>query len=304
LLRAIADWNDARTEGRVSFSTQVSIDCTRDPEMLKLCSDAGLVNVFVGIETPNSDSLKETKKRQNIGVDMVERIQRFPAHGILVTGGMMVGFDSDTTDIFERQYEFGMSLPVPMFTVAPLSAPMATPLYARMEAENRLVEKSGEAPAAFPWTTNIVPKQMTQAQLIAGTRWLCNRLYRPAAFEHRVARFIDSFKAPEPRKNSRGERHSPQRTVDAERLELSRSVTRLGPGEAAMAARLQKRLERKPAALPQVLLAMGYYMQIRHIYQNCGLWDPELGRQARLSFEYQEPVSAVRPEPSQMFSVL
>jgi radical SAM superfamily enzyme YgiQ (UPF0313 family) len=282
LLTALAEWNDSRTEGRVAFSTQVSIDCARDPEILQLCADAGMVTVFVGIESPNADSLKETKKRQNLGIDMTERIERFAAHGMMVTGGMIVGFDADTRDIFEQQYDFAMSLPVPMFTVAPLTAPMATPLYSRMLSEDRLVDLGAEAPTAFPWTTNLVPKQMSREDLIAGVRWLCNRLYRPAAFERRVARFIDLYEAPA-RGNFR-QAQAPAREVDAERLALARHVTLLGPAEAAMVARLQRRLERKPAALPLVLLSLGYYMQLRHIFRISGLWNPALGEQLKPAF--------------------
>jgi hypothetical protein len=303
LLAAIRDWNDLRTQGRVQFSTQVSIDCAKDNEMLKLCSEAGLATVFVGIETNNADSLKETKKRQNIGVDMVERMARFAASGMMVTGGMILGFDADGLDIFERQYEFGMSLPVPMFTVTPLSAPMATPLYTRMLAENRLMEYA-QSGTVLPWTTNIIPKQMTHGELVAGTQWLCNRLYRPVAFEQRVARFIDLFQPPAPRRNSHTQYLAPAREVDRQRVELARHVTRLGPAEAAMAARLEKRLIRKPSALPLVLLAMGYYMQTRHMYQKSGLWNPALGEQPRPIFDRSPQMPITVPVPSPVFSIL
>src|ERR1041384_4790412 len=66
LLLALKEWNDAGKG--MAFTTQVSIDCARDTEMLELCADAGLVNVFIGIETPNESSLRETKKRQNVGI--------------------------------------------------------------------------------------------------------------------------------------------------------------------------------------------------------------------------------------------
>jgi radical SAM superfamily enzyme YgiQ (UPF0313 family) len=283
LLLALKEWNDARTQGRMSFSTQVSIDCSRDEELLQLCGEAGLVNVFVGIETPNADSLKETKKRQNIGVDMAERIARFCSHGMMVIGGMMVGFDSDTRDIFEAQYQFAMSLPIPMFTVAPLSAPQATPLFTRMQAENRLIDLGAESPAAFPWTTNLIPKQMSRADLIAGVRWLCNRLYRPAAFEYRVSRLIDLYQPPAIPPDSSGA--PPSRAVDAERTAVCLRAAWLGPREEAMVARLQRRVQSKPSAAGLVLLALGYYMQIRHIYHRSGLWDPALGEQPQPLFD-------------------
>ncbi|HLK19912.1 MAG TPA: radical SAM protein [Bryobacteraceae bacterium] len=301
LLTAIRDWNEARTAGRMRFSTQVSIDCARDEELLRLCGEAGLATVFIGIESPNADSLKETKKRQNIGVDMAAQVGRFAANGMMVTGGMMLGFDSDGLDIFERQYEFGMSLPVPMFTVTPVSAPEATPLHARLSAENRLTEYS-QIGAVLPWTTNIIPKQMTHGDLVAGVQWLCNRLYRPAAFEHRVARFIDLFQPTE--RGSQQKSPPPSREVDRQRIEMARHITRLGPSEASMAARLERRVQQKPEALPLVLLALGYYMQARHMFNVSGLWNPRLAAQKQPQFDRAQETQGLVPVPSTPFTIL
>lgn len=132
LLVALAEWNGSRSGGRVAFSTQLSIECSRDIEMLELCAAAGMICVFMGIETTNIESLKETRKRQNLGISIVERVERFVARGIRVDAGMIVGFDADRKDAFERQYEFAMSSPIPIFSLTPLSAPAATPLYARL----------------------------------------------------------------------------------------------------------------------------------------------------------------------------
>ena len=80
----------------------MSIDAAKDDELLQMCADAGLTDVFIGIETPNEASLNETKKRQNTKVDLAAQIQRFFDHGIYVVGGMIVGFDNDGLDIFKR----------------------------------------------------------------------------------------------------------------------------------------------------------------------------------------------------------
>jgi hypothetical protein len=144
---------------------------------------------------------------------------------------------------------------------------------------------------------------MTHAELLSGVRWLCNRLYRPAAFENRVARFIDQYQAPEPRPNSR-RTNAPPREVDNEWLELTRRIAQLGPAEAAMAARLQARLTRKPSALTLVLLAMAYYMQIRHMFQTNGLWDPALAAQPRPIFDRPEQIPLTVPVPLPVFSIL
>ena len=281
LLAALRDWNDARTQGRVSFSAQISADCARDPGLLRLCSDAGLNYAFVGIETPNQASLKEAGKRQNLG-DIAAQVEMLLAHGIMVTGGMMVGFDADTKDIFEQQYELSMTIPVPIFTATPLAARMATPLFARLQKENRLAEDCPEASGVLPCVTNIVPARMTLPELMAGLRWLCNRLYRPEAFCERVLRLIDRIVLPAPRANSSGPNAALQpRPIDVECAAVTGRVLRLGAAEAAAMARIGQRLKEKPWATPYVRSAVGSYVQIRHIYQSTGIWDAALGAQTR-----------------------
>jgi Radical SAM superfamily len=108
LLAAIQEWNARQTDGRVRFTTQISIDAAGDTEMLEMCADAGLTHVFIGIETPNEVSLREAKKRQNLKRNLLDEIQRIVNYGISVDCGMIVGFDNDEVDIFRRQYEFAM----------------------------------------------------------------------------------------------------------------------------------------------------------------------------------------------------
>ena len=156
LLRALHKWNLRQRAGKVTFATQVSIDAANDEEMLELLAQAGVAGVFIGIETPNEESLRETKKRQNVGVDLVEKIHRFCDRGIFVQAGMIVGFDSDGPDIFERQYEFSTRAAVPITTLGALVAPAATPLYDRMKREDQLIA-NGSAVTATPWSTNFIP---------------------------------------------------------------------------------------------------------------------------------------------------
>jgi radical SAM superfamily enzyme YgiQ (UPF0313 family) len=90
LLMALGDWNARRTEGRVFFSTQLSIDVAADDELLQLLAESSPGSVFIGLETTNEDRLRESKKRQNIGIDLVAQVRRFQERGILVLGGMIV----------------------------------------------------------------------------------------------------------------------------------------------------------------------------------------------------------------------
>jgi radical SAM superfamily enzyme YgiQ (UPF0313 family) len=276
LLVALGDWNWRSAGGRMSFVTQVSIDAARDDELLRLCAEAGLTHAFVGIETPNEESLREAHKRQNLRVDLAQEVQRFLDHGIAVTAGMIVGFDADRVDIFQRQYEFAMSMPIPIFSLGALVAPAATPLYARMAAEGRLVADGSEV-AAMPWNTNIEPRNMSRADLLRGIRWLCNKLYEPAAFGERVHKLIDRLgERHDPRARERGWRRGEARSIDADSIKLLKGLIALGPAEAQMCAGIGKRLVEKPAAADYVLPALVQYLQVRYVYEQGSLWNPAL----------------------------
>ena len=76
--------------------------------------------MYIGLETPNEDSLRESGKRQNLRINLTNEVQKFVDHGISVMGGMIVGFDADGPGVFEQQYDFVMSIPVPMLTLGAL----------------------------------------------------------------------------------------------------------------------------------------------------------------------------------------
>lgn len=198
LLEALAAWNGRDGRDAVQFVTQASIDLSRDTELARLCNAAGLREVFIGIETSSEEALKEARKRQNLRQDLVAETSRIVASGVAVTAGMMVGFDSDDTRCFERQFAFGMALPVVNLRVSVLVAPVATPLYARMRSEGRLIA-DGPAlhyPGGDLWT-NIEPRNMTRAQLAEGAIWLVEALLEPDNVIQRF-RHLASLLAPPP----------------------------------------------------------------------------------------------------------
>jgi len=273
LLAALRDWNDQREEGTVDFSTQVSIDAAKDEELLRMCAEAGLRSVFIGIETPNEDSLIETKKRQNTKVNLVEQVQRFFDYGIYVMGGMIVGFDSDGPDIFRRQYEFAMTASIPILSLGALVAPQATPLHARMKKLGRL-EENGVETAATPWDTNIIPHQMTRTQLIEGIRWLYNSLYRPAALTERISSFVVKLKTTSfnPH-NTRNVTRPMSRSIEIDIMALIVKLASLGPEEAEMASTLAELSTKRMDAMPFIKDALASYAQIRFMSERGSFWD-------------------------------
>ena len=250
---------------------------------MSLCQQAGFTEVFIGIESPNQESLAETQKRQNVGRDLIADAYRFVERGISISGGMIVGFDSDTTDIFEMQYEFAMQSPIAIFTLGARVAPDATQLYARLAQENRLVEQNSEAATYTPWSTNLIPKSMSQQQLLSGLRWLCNRLYTPVAFGDRLLRLIDGLSDTPHTPIEKGSAAAKRmkRTIDMEVSSQVRKIQQLGPDEAAMVSRIFKASAKKPASRVHVMSALYRYMQIRHMYNVTNHWEPALAKRSR-----------------------
>ncbi len=273
VLAALAEWNASRPAGPVAFHTQVSIDAARDPEIMQLCGEAGLTRVFIGIETPNEESLRETGKRQNVGVDLVGQVQIFLDHGISVTGGMIVGFDHDGPDIFERQFEFAMQNPIPIFTLGALVAPAATPLYDRIRDSGRLVTDGSETQGV--WNTNILPTSMSREELFAGLKWLGNHLYSPANFARRVVAMIERM-GPQRGPFKAGYTPHKVRPVEAQASGIIRKVISRGPEEKQMWKTISTALAKNPGAGTMVMMSMFSYAQVRCLYEADCYWDPEV----------------------------
>lgn len=270
LLTAVRAWNDARTAGRVELLTQVSIEIANDGPLLALMADAGLVTVFIGIETPNEDSLRESKKRQNL-VDLVRATEAFVEHGMCISGGMIVGFDHDGPDIFQRQIDFLQATPVGHVTIGALVAPERTPLHARLASAGRL--RAGSEFIASPLASNVVPLGMRAEELERGLRWLCRQAYDPALFERRILRFLELF----------GRRHVPARPnggagvtrdIDYEGTFLLSRIASLGAEEARMLERIGRAARSRPEASAHVGTQLLTYLHARCLFERAQLWEP------------------------------
>jgi radical SAM superfamily enzyme YgiQ (UPF0313 family) len=82
VLPALIEWRKGKTG--MPFSTEASINLADDPELMHLMVQAGFDTVFVGIETPNEDSLTECSKNQNKGRDLVESVRQLQRAGLQV----------------------------------------------------------------------------------------------------------------------------------------------------------------------------------------------------------------------------
>jgi radical SAM superfamily enzyme YgiQ (UPF0313 family) len=192
LLEAILDWQTDHGHP-FSFGIEASVNLAEDTEMLSLMAAAGVDTVFVGIESPSLDSLKECNKRQNQRVDLVDAVKTLQAYGLDVKAGFIVGFDADPPSIFEDQARFIEQAGIPTAMVGLLSAGPGTRLYDRLAAEDRLVTDlpSGDN-AMNEGALNFIPK-MGRDILIEGYKSLLRRLYEPRSYYSRVLTYLKQY---------------------------------------------------------------------------------------------------------------
>jgi len=190
LLRELVAWR-RRTNAQMGFLTEASVNLADDAELRALMVEAGFRKVFVGIETPVAESLVECRKLQNQGRDLVAAVQTLQRDGLQVMGGFIVGFDSDTPDIFKRQFEFIQRSGVVTAMVGLLTALPKTRLHQRLEREGRLEARStGNNTDA---TLNFKPK-LNREFLQSGYRELMAKLYEPRVYYQRIRTFMKNHR--------------------------------------------------------------------------------------------------------------
>ena len=189
LLRKIIAWQKVH---RYPFSlfTEASIDMSSDDELLELMASAGFDMVFIGIETPDADSLASCQKSQNLRLDLLDAIEKIHRSGIEVTGGFIVGFDTDREDIFDRQKEFIWLAGIPMAMVGLLSALPNTRLYRRLQREGRLKpENSWKGNNTHELRMSFKPV-LPEETLVRGYKSILSSIYSPKQYFERCYTFM------------------------------------------------------------------------------------------------------------------
>src|SRR5437016_8128235 len=186
LLPELAEWQK-RNGYPFMLVTEASLNLADDDELLDRMREAGFRRVFLGIETPVEESLKEAQKTQNRG-DLLESVRKIQSYGMEVMAGFIVGFDNDPEDIFERQIRFIRESAIPLAMVGLLTVLPDTQLWRRLKKEGRLLgESTGNNTNA---SLNFVPK-MDPTRLIEGYQSIMRTIYASGEYYQRV---FDSLK--------------------------------------------------------------------------------------------------------------
>ena len=187
LSRELARWQ-VEHDHPFSFYTEASVDLADRTELLAAMVEANFMYVFLGIETPSAEALKESRKFQNLRSDNVKQVRIIQEAGLWVLAGFIVGFDSDEPDIFARQLEFIERTSITWAMAGVLQAPPTTALYDRMRREGRLIENS-EAITNFspPNFETVLPLPV----LLRGLSTVLSGLYEAEPFFRRALRSLE-----------------------------------------------------------------------------------------------------------------
>lgn len=211
-------WQRARRHP-VMFYTEASMDLARKPALMEAMVRANFFYVFLGIESPSKESLQEVKKLQNLAMDPVTCIDVIHQKGLWVTGGFILGFDSDTEGIFEQQMEFIERTAIPWALINFLHALPRTALYDRMQHEGRILESRGSSSDGTPPNFRTLMKRDV---LLRGFGSTVAAIYDAEKFYARAWRSLENWK-------SKPCQHPPpQPTVRAFARILARSIWRQG----------------------------------------------------------------------------
>jgi radical SAM superfamily enzyme YgiQ (UPF0313 family) len=177
-LPELEDWS--KRNGRpFTFFTEASVNLAEDDQLLDMMRRAGFYRVFLGIETPVKESLKEAQKGQNTRGDLLQSVRKVQSYGLEVMAGFIIGFDNDPEDIFERQINFIRESAIPVAMVGLLGALPQTQLWDRLDREGRLLkEPTGDNTDC---SLNFIPR-MDPKRLVEGYKSVLRTIYSPGEY--------------------------------------------------------------------------------------------------------------------------
>jgi radical SAM superfamily enzyme YgiQ (UPF0313 family) len=190
LLPAIKEWMQLH-KYPFTFTIESSINLADDEELMGMLVETGFNSAFIGIETPDEKSLQYCNKVQNNHRDLLGSVKKIQNSGLQVAGGFIVGFDSDTPTVFQRQIDFIQRSGIVSAMVGLLNAPKNTKLYEQLKSENRLTtEATGNNTDS---SMNFIPK-MDIAVLQDGYRQIIQNIYSIKPYYKRIRQFVIDYK--------------------------------------------------------------------------------------------------------------
>jgi radical SAM superfamily enzyme YgiQ (UPF0313 family) len=244
------------------FSTEASMNLADDDDLLDMLKQANFFAVFIGIESPDPETLRQTSKKQNTRRNMAENIHKLYGYGLFVTAGFIVGFDNEKGSIADAMADFIEECAIPVSMVGLLYALPNTQLTRRLAEEGRLYEghdvmdpeRSGDQCSLG---INFEPKRPLR-DILTDYKRVLERIFEPAAYARRLDRLaalLDRSERPEPHKDDRRRRLASLQTVNR--------ILDAMPGERSMFWDTFVNCARtNPTALPAIVSLMAIYAHL------------------------------------------
>jgi radical SAM superfamily enzyme YgiQ (UPF0313 family) len=140
-----------------SFATEASVDLANDQELLDMMVACNFGSVFLGIETPDEESLALTQKFQNTRDSLSDSVQQIAKSGIRVMAGFIIGFDGEKAGAGQRIVNFVEKTAIPTALFSMLQALPDTALWHRLAKENRLRSQEVETAGSQTSLMNYIP---------------------------------------------------------------------------------------------------------------------------------------------------
>lgn len=190
ILNEISLWQK-RHNRAFNFSTEASITVADDIELINMLKESNFTGLFVGIETPEEESLKSCGKFQNTGKDLREKVRFLQRNGLEVKGGFIVGFDTDTAKTFPKMIDFIQSSGIITAMVGLLHALPKTELYRKLKKEGRIL--SAATGNNTDSTLNFRPV-LEKEVLLSGYKKILNTIYDPKNYYSRIITYLKEYK--------------------------------------------------------------------------------------------------------------
>ncbi|NJN73776.1 MAG: B12-binding domain-containing radical SAM protein [Limnothrix sp. RL_2_0] len=204
LLKELQPWIEEKGYP-FSFGTEASVDLANDQELMDMMTACNFGTVFLGIETPDEDSLEVTKKFQNTRDPLSESVNKIISSGLRVMAGFIVGFDGEKKGAGDRVVEFVQQSTIPTAIFSMLQVLPDTGLWHRLTKEGRLLEDSGSGDINQTTLMNFVPTRPVEEiaeEFVRGFYKLYDpQLYLDRTYQHyRILGEAPCHKNPKPRK--------------------------------------------------------------------------------------------------------
>ncbi len=260
-LPSLAEWQRAHGQP-FEFSTEASLNLADDVALLEMMKAANFFAVFVGIESPDPESLVAMRKKQNTRRDIVESVHTIYRHGLFVIAGFIVGFDSEKVSVADAMADFIEASAIPICMVGLLFAIPNTQLTRRLAREGRLHPNHdrGKPTGGDQCTDGLNFDTLRPLrEVLLDYRRILERVYDPAAYAARLDRLTALLDCSgRPRDLPQGDRRSQISALES----VHRVITRIPQAREPFWRTFMSCAKTNPAAVRVIVGLMMLYLHL------------------------------------------